>query len=432
MTTMKMNRITYKFIILALIIQSAITYADKMNTDKAKPTSISNYEVVQLPTTDKPEATHWFGYYDKWQFDPTGRYVLCNEIDFDLRIPCATDVIRLGYFDLENNNQWVQFATSSAWSWQQGCMMQWIPGSTCEVIYNAREGDRFIAVIQNVFTGEKRTISMPIGTLTSDGKTAIGMSYSRLNDTRRGYGYEGVPDPWGDEKHPAGDGLYNIDLKSGNSKLIVSLDRIATFQRTPEPSEGKHWFNVPIVNPSATRFLCLHRYKKANGRYHTRMFTANLDGSDLYIVDTESTSHLIWKNDTQILCWTWTKELGRCYTMFTDKMRKVEPLGKGILTRNGHMTYSPDGQWILTDYNPNKERMQIVLMFRPADNKLVELGQFYSPPSFRGELRCDIHARWSQDGKKITFDSPHSGRRQMYLIDVGKIVASPLGEVTPE
>ena len=28
---------------------------------------------------------HWFGYYDKWQFDPSSRYVLGMEVDFEHR-----------------------------------------------------------------------------------------------------------------------------------------------------------------------------------------------------------------------------------------------------------------------------------------------------------------------------------------------------------
>lgn len=43
---------------------------------------------------------NWFGYYDKLHVDPSGRYVL---------------------------------GTTRAWGWQQGCMLQWIPGSTQEL-----------------------------------------------------------------------------------------------------------------------------------------------------------------------------------------------------------------------------------------------------------------------------------------------------------
>jgi len=32
---------------------------------------------------------HWFGYYDKLQFDPTGRYVLGMQVPFEHRSPTA-------------------------------------------------------------------------------------------------------------------------------------------------------------------------------------------------------------------------------------------------------------------------------------------------------------------------------------------------------
>ncbi len=42
---------------------------------------------------------HWFGYYDKLQFDPTVRYVLGMEVAFEHRSPTADDVIKVGMVD---------------------------------------------------------------------------------------------------------------------------------------------------------------------------------------------------------------------------------------------------------------------------------------------------------------------------------------------
>ena len=47
---------------------------------------------------------HWRGYYDKNLFDPSDRYVLANEIDFEGRTPNADDVLRVGMIDLQNND----------------------------------------------------------------------------------------------------------------------------------------------------------------------------------------------------------------------------------------------------------------------------------------------------------------------------------------
>jgi Tol biopolymer transport system component len=48
---------------------------------------------------------------------------------------------------------------------------------------------------------------------------------------------------------------------------------------------------------------------------------------------------------------------------------------------------------------------------------VVQLGRFHSPAEYAGEWRSDLHPRSSPDGTKICIDSPHEGRRQMYLVD---------------
>jgi hypothetical protein len=51
---------------------------------------------------------HWFSYYDKLQFDPTGRYALAMEVDFEHRTPRADDVIRVGMVDLADGDRWIE------------------------------------------------------------------------------------------------------------------------------------------------------------------------------------------------------------------------------------------------------------------------------------------------------------------------------------
>ena len=99
------------------------------------------FPVQQITDGDKQ---HWFGYYDKWQVDPSGRYALGNQVDLFYRSPKPDDVLRIGLIDLENNFKWQEIGKSSAWGWQQGCMLQWIPGSQEEVIWNDRQGDLLV------------------------------------------------------------------------------------------------------------------------------------------------------------------------------------------------------------------------------------------------------------------------------------------------
>jgi hypothetical protein len=87
--------------------------------------------------------------------------VLTNQVEFEGRTPTADDRIRVGMVDIEDNDKWIDIGKSDAWGWQQGCMLQWLPGSKSEVIWNDREKDRFVCRIHNVESGETRTIPRP-------------------------------------------------------------------------------------------------------------------------------------------------------------------------------------------------------------------------------------------------------------------------------
>jgi hypothetical protein len=94
----------------------------------ASPAIVQQYVPTRFIT--KGPKHHWFGYYDKLEFDPTGRYVLSNEVDFEGRSPNENDVIKVGMIDLEDGDKWIGLGESRAWGWQQGCMLQFLPNST--------------------------------------------------------------------------------------------------------------------------------------------------------------------------------------------------------------------------------------------------------------------------------------------------------------
>ena len=108
-------------------------------------------------------------------------------------------------------------------------MLQWIPGTQSQVLWNDRDGDHFVCRILDVATRERRTIPHPIYTLHPDGKTALSTSFSRLADVRPGYGYAGVPDPYRDDPAPTGDGIWRVDLQSGERQLLLSIAQAASF-----------------------------------------------------------------------------------------------------------------------------------------------------------------------------------------------------------
>jgi Tol biopolymer transport system component len=79
---------------------------------------------------------------------------------------------------------------------------------------------------------------------------------------------------------------------------------------------------------------------------------------------------------------------------------------------------------VLNDAYPNRDNHRTLMLYRPEDDTRVDVGEFYTMPELGGEIRCDLHPRWSRDGTKICFDSTHEGERQVYVMDVADIVNS--------
>ncbi len=367
---------------------------------------------------------HWFGYYDKLQFDPASRRVLGMQVRFEHRSPRPDDEIRLGVIDLEDHDRWTEIGATKAWNWQQGCMLQWVPGSDREVIWNTRNDreKRFESVILDIKSGKKRVLPHPVYALSPDGRWAIYPDFRRLNDTRPGYGYAGLPDPNAGVLEPKDAGLWRMDLATGRTELLLSFARIAALENPHEDMRGcKHWFNHLLYNTDGSRFTFLHRWRgeRHKNSWSTRMITADRDGKDLFVIDPYGrTSHFIWRDPSHILAWAWHPSHKDAFYLLEDKTGKAEIVGKDVMTRNGHCTYLPGNRWILNDAYPDKERNQPLYLYEVATGRVVELGRFHSPKEYTGEWRCDLHPRFSPDGNKITIDSPHGGGRQIYLIDI--------------
>ena len=379
---------------------------------------------------------HWFGYYDKREFDPSGNLVLANELTFEGRAPTGDDSIGVGFVDTSDNDRWHTIGQSRAWGWQQGCMLQWVGDRGEQILWNDRQGDSFVCRIYDVKTKMIRTIPRPIYTISSDGRFGLSADFRRIDNLRPGYGYDGLADPFVDQHAPEESGVWRIDLKTGEESLILSLADVAKIAWPDGETHANawHYFNHLLINPSGERFIVLHRYRPAfdpstlkyEGRFITRMITADIDGGNVFVLDPSGfTSHFIWKNDQEVTMWTKPAGGAHGFYTLTDRTRKVVAVGHDKMPTNGHNTYlaAPYNDWILNDTYPDKKTSrQTVYLYHVPSGRRVDLGHFPSPPAYRGEWRCDTHPRSSDDGLQVAIDSPHDGGRQVYLMDIRDIV----------
>ncbi|MBN1863527.1 MAG: hypothetical protein JW808_01360 [Victivallales bacterium] len=375
-------------------------------------------EKLDVRPITNPPGFHWFGYYDKFQFDPSDRYALAMQVDFEHRLYTGEDVIKIGMIDLADNDRWIALGESRAWSWQQGCMLQWRPGSDCEVVWNDCDGGRFVCRVLDVKTRHMRTLPRAVGTISPCGRFALGEDFSRIWSFRPGYAYAGIPDPYAEQTAPAETGVWQINMDTGETKQIVSLADLVKIPYPKQTRNDSHYVNHLAMNPTGERFLMFNRWSGAG--QPTRVFTAAPDGSDLRLLSAHGASHWTWRDAEHVLIWA-----EEAYRLYRDD-GSGEPVETVWEHPNGHQTFVPNtnDEWLLTDTYPfgTPPKQDLCLYHIPSRRKIV-LASLDSPESYRGEWRCDLHPRLSRDATKVVVDSPHAGNgRQMYILDIEDIV----------
>lgn len=361
---------------------------------------------------------YFFGYYDKSPWDITDRFMLCLRAKNTYSSAAPLEPAEIVLFDTKNNNSYKVLGKTHAWNVQQGCMLQWLgPDYSHKIIYNDFRDGRFCSIILNIKTNEEKVISMPVYSVSRDGKFALSLDFSRLHRLRKGYGYCNLPDSTKNEKCPDKPCIWYIDLESGEAKPILKYTDFASFEPRPEMNNAEHKVNHIMLNPTGNRFLVLHRWIKGSRKY-TRLVTVNVDGTEMYnLSDDNMVSHCFWKNDTEILAYARKKDSGDGYYLMKDKTNEYQKLWPE-LTRDGHPSYSPDGSMVVTDTYPDRTRLATIYIIK--NDKPQKLARVFVPFKYDNDVRCDLHPRWSRAGDMICFDGVFEGRRGLYVVKVTK------------
>lgn len=417
--------------------------------------------MVPITGISKSPKHHFFGYYDKCPWSPDEKLLLTMETDLNNHFPHG-ERAGIGIIDLENKYKISIVSHTRAWNWQQGAMLQWHPSLSDTILFNDCIEKQFVCIQYNITTGNRKILPQPVAAVNHSGTSALSLNYARLYNVRRDYGYEGVSDPWRKNLYPEEDGIYSLDLRTGVHRLLISTHQISNYEPQSSLRGVRHWINHIAYNMDDSRFCFLHRYEIPRlNRFGTRLFTANVDGSDLRCLWNSHVSHFDWRDRNHILAWavhqkalsktSRAKELGvallkqntglykrlkmlpflrarlygGAFFLFNDtetEENTYKIVGKGVLTEDGHCSYSPNKKWILMDTYPDIHNHRHILLYSIKTGSCIDVGSFFSPPTSRNELRCDLHARWDRTGKQVCFDSMHEGSRQMYILDVSGIV----------
>ena len=387
----------------------------------------SEGDIVRVSPND-PNNEYFFGYYDKSPWDASGRYMLCMRAKDTWSDPDPLGEAEIVLFDLNldvNNKNYCQLiAKTHTWNVQQGCMAQWLgPDFSSKIIYNDLREGRYCSVILDVKSGAERVLPIPVYTVSADGKTALSLDFSRLHSLRLGYGYAALPEKTKGIALPDETCIWKMDIESGEVEPLLKYTDFAKFQpRSEMHEEGSvHKVNHLMLSPNGKRFMVLYRWYCGQRKY-TRLITCNIDGTDMYLLsDDDMVSHCYWKDDEYIIAFENKHGEGTGYYLMKDKTQEYTHLWSQ-LSNDGHPSYCPtDKSLVVFDNYPDRTRHQEVKVARDTDvegKDIKVLARVFAPFKYDNDTRCDLHPRWSRDGKQICFDACFEGYRGLYMVNV--------------
>jgi hypothetical protein len=398
------------------------------------------YTATVRPVTRAPKH-HFFGYYGISPWNGSENLMVCLEVDRQDSMPVAGEKATIGVIDTRTL-KFEKVAETSAWNYQQGAMLHWNPlNPDSEIYFNDKVDNNIITRKLNIHTGRESIIDRPIYALSYNGKYALSLDYGRLGRMRRVVGYSGIVDPNPNDPAPSNGGIYLTDMLTGTSKLIVTYEQVYNYllERGEYLDGGTlHiWFNHVKFNKADNRFFFLARTPDP-GEVHgydgreTGMFTANLDGSDLFeaVPYGYDVSHFDWRNNKEMIATMVNKakgDTGRRHYLFTDKKQDFKLLGEGRLDFDGHCVFGPDQEWFATDQKKTIRDgfYQSLHIYNILTREFITLFTLdLKKRMFRtGDLRCDFHPRWNQAGDQICIDAidQSDGTRQLHVANLVRL-----------
>lgn len=368
----------------------------------------------------RDESESFFGYYDKSPSTCKG-FVLSHisksvtSVFSDKEKSVEVALFTPGFVE----KLWS--ANTTAYNWQQGARLHWLNDEL--FIYNDFDStnQRYVAKVMSSKTLQQvKLFAFPVQDSFGT-EYFLSLNYRRLMTLRPDYGYRNMPTMNEAELQELdNDGIWRVDYKTGKSVLLVSLEKMCKVAPKPNFSSALHKTNHVMISPDGSRFIFMHRYFIGQRRFD-RLMLGDVETGDIKLLsDYGMVSHCFWVDNDSILGYMRGPDGEDGYWLIDISTKNFKPLMRDKLAKYGDGHPHVHGDWFVTDTYPDKARMQHLLLCNWKTGEVKELGEFFHGFEYSGETRCDLHPRFSPDGKAVYFDSVFTGKRQLYRMDIAK------------
>jgi hypothetical protein len=373
---------------------------------------------------------HFFGYIGQSQTIPWnagGRYIVALRTGFHDRMPAPDDAAEVVLIDTAQGNRVVPVDKTRAWNFQQGTMFYWNPASAeTQFFFNDRDPEtgRVYAVLFDVEkqrrVREYRYPDTHLGNsgVAQGGGAFVAINYGRLDRLRPVTGYPGALDWTAGQRAPDNDGVFLIDIRSGEKRLLASFRELAELVRplNPEIDKASLYINHTLWNREDDRiyFFLRGRYRKKSMWVNVPC-TINPDGTGLTAHDTFIGGHPEWAEGYRII----GREGDRQVLYDVDRHEIVGQLGTAEIFPDpgGDIAVSPDGNWFVNGYSVDGKNRYVIL--RRTDGAHVRSAEFSRGSYIHGELRIDPAPRWNRTSDALLVSGwTDDGTRQLFVIRV--------------
>jgi hypothetical protein len=382
------------------------------------------------------EKHHFFGYIGQCQTIPwnkSGRYILGLEIDRINRMPLPEEAATIILVDTRKNNKIIRVDKTHAWNPQQGTMFYWNPlAPETQFFFNDRDPEtgKVYTVIYDIKKKKRireyRFSETPIGNggVAADGSSWLGLNYGRLARLRLVTGYPEALDWSKDEIAPENDGIFIVDIKSGEKRLLVSYRQLEKKLKEfdPEMEHSGLFINHTLWNRNADRvyFFARAGWNDTPGKRINVPFSVNRDGSGLTLHEMHIGGHPEWGEGNLVIGRHREEEGAPDRQIFynVDTKQITGQLGNPELfpKPGADISLSPGGDWFVNGYSLSDRNYYAV--YRQSDGAFAR-SEGINKGSYSGDIRIDPAPRWNRNNDAILVPGIAENKtRQMFVIYV--------------